>query len=187
MNANMRRRAALRRTDAPSLVGQPAGFVSRLLALVIDVVLLSLTIMTGNLLLTALSLSGPVPWATERLLAVIPTLRPWFDTGTALLPVLLGLGTVVGYFLFFFTITGQTLGKRLLGLQVVSAQGGDISFWQAALRLVGYTVSTVPLYLGFLAALLDRRGRAWHDRIAGTQVIYVWDARPDERFLRPPR
>lgn len=186
MKANMRRRAALRIHAAPSLVGRPAGFVSRLVALAIDVVLLTLTIMTGNLLLTALSLSGPVPWATARLLDAAPALRPWFDAGTALLPLLLGMGTTVGYFLFFFTITGQTLGKRLLGLQVVSAQGGDISFWQAALRLVGYMVSTVPLYLGFLAMLIDRRGRTWHDRIAGTQVVYVWDARPDERFLRPP-
>jgi alpha-D-ribose 1-methylphosphonate 5-triphosphate synthase subunit PhnG len=40
------------------------------------------------------------------------------------------------------------------------------------------------LGLGFLWVLGEDRRRAWHDRIAHTYVLYVWDARYEENFLR---
>jgi uncharacterized RDD family membrane protein YckC len=101
----------------------------------------------------------------------------------ALLPTLVGIGLVIGYFLFFLTLTGQTIGKRLVGVRVISTRGGHLTVWQSSLRVIGYFVSLLPLYVGFLAALLDVQRRAWHDRIAGTLVVYVWAARPDERFI----
>jgi uncharacterized RDD family membrane protein YckC len=172
--------------EPSSLVGRPAGFVSRLLALAVDVGVLALTIMVGNLLLTALRIAGPIPWIIGRLARVYPWIGPWLVDAGALLSLGLAFVTVIGYFLFFFAITGQTLGKRLLGIQVVTAAGGRLTLWQSGLRLAAYLASIAPLYLGFLAALVDERGRAWHDRIAGTLVVYAWDARPDERFLRAP-
>lgn len=43
---------------------------------------------------------------------------------------------------------------------------------RAVLRLVGYLLSALPFYLGFLWVMGPRR-MAWHDRLARTQVIYV--------------
>jgi uncharacterized RDD family membrane protein YckC len=168
----------------PSLIGRPAGFVSRLLALAVDIGLLALVILTGNLLLTALRIAGPVPWIGGRIVAVYPWLEQWFDTAGALFALSLAMGTVVGYFLFFVALDGQTLGKRLLGLKVVSARGGTPTLAQAVVRMLASLLSILPLYLGFLAMLADTRGRTWHDRIAGTLVVYAWQARPDERFLK---
>jgi uncharacterized RDD family membrane protein YckC len=174
-----------RRTQlpAPYLAGARAGFVSRLLALAIDVVLLVIALLVGNALWVALIGAPPVRRFGATLIAVAPGLAPWLTRAGLLLPAAVGVGIVCGYFLFFSTITGQTIGKRVLGLQVVAADGGRLPLGRAALRLAGYLISAAPLYLGFLAALLDKRKRAWHDRLAGSAVIYAWNARPDERFL----
>lgn len=76
----------------------------------------------------------------------------------------------IAYFTYFHGATGRTLGKMLLGLQVVSADGTPISFGIAFLRAVGYLVSGI-LYLGFIWAAFDKRKQGWHDKIAGTVVI----------------
>ena len=77
------------------------------------------------------------------------------------------------YFTYFHGLNGRTPGKNLLGLQVVSADGNQISFGIAFLRSAGYLVSsllfTVPL--GFIWIAFDKRKQGWHDKIAGTVVI----------------
>jgi uncharacterized RDD family membrane protein YckC len=42
----------------------------------------------------------------------------------------------------------------------------------------------IPLFLGFFWILIDDRRQGWHDKIAGTCVVYTWHARPDETFFR---
>lgn len=168
---------------SPTLVGARAGFVSRLIALLIDVALLMIALLIGGTLWAALLAAAPVQWLGGALAAVAPGIAAWLVSLSLLLPVAAGVCIVCGYFLFFFTITGQTIGKRVLGLRVVTVSGGRLSLGRAALRLAGYILSAAPLYLGFLAMLVDDRRRTWHDRIAGSAVIYAWDARPDERFL----
>jgi uncharacterized RDD family membrane protein YckC len=79
----------------------------------------------------------------------------------------------IAYFTYFHGATGRTPGKMLLGLQVYSADGTEVSFGIAFLRSVGYFVSsllgTIPL--GFIWAAFDKKKQAWHDKIAGTVVI----------------
>ena len=50
-------------------------------------------------------------------------------------------------------------------------------------RLLGYLVSTGSLGMGFLWMLIDDRRQGWHDKIAGTCVVYSWEARQNEEFL----
>lgn len=69
---------------------------------------------------------------------------------------------------------GATPGKALLGLKVVRAADEGPPGWSSALlRWLGYWVSFLALGLGFLAILWDEQRLAWHDRLAGTQVIRV--------------
>jgi uncharacterized RDD family membrane protein YckC len=78
----------------------------------------------------------------------------------------------VAYFPFFWVRGGQTPGMRMFGLRVVmDRDGGPVTLGPAILRLVGYWVDTVVLYLGFVWVLIDKRRRGWHDLIAGTVVI----------------
>lgn len=86
----------------------------------------------------------------------------------------LGFFVNMAYFTWFNGTTGQTPGKRLMGLRVVRDTGEAISFGTAFLRWVGYLISFLPLCMGFLWAGVDRRKQAWHDKIAGTVVIDLY-------------
>ncbi len=79
----------------------------------------------------------------------------------------------IGYYLYFWTNSGQTPGKKLLGLRVVSKDESPITTGQALLRLIGYSISGLFLSLGFLWAIWDGEKQGWHDKIAGTYVVKV--------------
>ena len=84
-----------------------------------------------------------------------------------------GAVLAAGYFLFFWSLSGQTLGKLLTGGRVVDSNGGGgaLGASRAALRLVGAVLSAVPLGAGFLGLWTDTERRGWHDRLAGTKVV----------------
>ena len=62
--------------------------------------------------------------------------------------------------------------------------GTDASGRRAVVRTLALPLSFLFLGLGFAGILLGDRRRALHDVIAGTAVIYSWDARAARlRFL----
>lgn len=75
--------------------------------------------------------------------------------------------------LLLTALTGQSLGKRVLGIRVVrSAQrDGPPGFLPAAIR-------TALVMLVLPAVFMDRDGRGLHDRAAGTLVVRTRAARP---------
>src|SRR6202034_2459793 len=82
------------------------------------------------------------------------------------------------YFAYQWSVSGKTLGMAVLGLQVVTAQGGPISGRQAVFRTVGLGITLfLTLGIGFLGIVFQRNRRALNDFIAGTAVVYDWDAR----------
>jgi uncharacterized RDD family membrane protein YckC len=83
------------------------------------------------------------------------------------------------YFVIFWTLTGQTPGDRLLGIRVISVNGGRIRIRQAALRFVGMVLAAIPLGAGFLPVLVDDERRGFHDRIAHTVVRWHADELPE--------
>lgn len=144
-------------------VAQPiAGFWSRSLALLLDLLCLNLTsiflISLGILILGSnkdLLLSAPLDLAQ---ILLIPT-------------YLFLLLVNLLYFTIFHATTGQTLGKLLFRLKVVNLDGGELGYGQSFLRFSGYLLSALPLGLGFIWAVLDPKKLTWHDRLAGTYVI----------------
>jgi uncharacterized RDD family membrane protein YckC len=124
--------------------GETAGFGERFLAYLIDLVILVIPLGIMNLIL---------PQALYFILAVIIT---------------------VGYIVYFWTSTGQTPGKMVMGLKVVKADTGELlDPGGALLRYVGYIVSSIPFYLGFFWIIWDEKKEGWHDKIAKTRVIKV--------------
>jgi uncharacterized RDD family membrane protein YckC len=68
--------------------------------------------------------------------------------------------------------TGQTFGKKLLGIRVVDARtGGAVGYGRATIRFISRILSSLPLYLGYLWMLWDREKQTWHDKLAGTYVV----------------
>ncbi len=77
------------------------------------------------------------------------------------------------YFTYFHGNTGQTPGKMLLGLQVLQATGERVTYGIAFLRWVGYIISKMFFWLGFIWIGFDHKKRGWHDYIASTVVIQL--------------
>jgi uncharacterized RDD family membrane protein YckC len=70
--------------------------------------------------------------------------------------------------------TGQTLGKRALGIRVIDFRaGGSIGYPRALLRLVVEYISGAVLLLGYLWMLWDREKQTWHDKAATSVVVPV--------------
>lgn len=76
-----------------------------------------------------------------------------------------------GYFLFFWSLSGQTLGKLLTGGRIVDGHGKALGFGRAGMRLLGLFLALLPLGAGFLGIWTDSERRGWHDRIAGSKVV----------------
>jgi uncharacterized RDD family membrane protein YckC len=152
-----------------SRYGEYAGFVTRLLALVIDLLLLSGFI----ILVTAVGrfLSDVLPLGQYSLLIIrISTL-------------VINIVGILAYELVLVTLAGQTIGKRIMGVRIVSADGRRVKPGQAVRRLIGWILS-LPLLWGFLIALVDDRRRAFDDRLAGTLVVYSWPE-PERTYTTP--
>lgn len=94
---------------------------------------------------------------------------------------ILGVGL---YHVLLLTLANRTVGKAVMGLQVVPIKGGRIGIFRATLRYLGYIVSIIPLFFGFIWILFSSKRQGWHDKIARTCVVYTWQAKPDEVFLR---
>lgn len=172
--------------------GHYAGFFSRLFAFMLDagvVALLSFLALAGTrLLLSTFGLDcvtdllvrsceqQPLPRLVLPLATLLEEAAPFI--AALFTPVL-----VFFYIIFFWALTGQTPGKAQMGVRIVR-MNGDLMNWRVALlRLIGYGISIVALFLGFAWILIDDQRRGWHDRMAGTCVVYSWAAQPDERFL----
>ena len=89
---------------------------------------------------------------------------------------------VVGYFVAFWSTTGQTPGSRVMRIRVIDAHGAPrLKPRRAFVRVVGLVLATIPLFAGFLIMLWDGRRRCLQDRLARTLVVH---APPQVRVVR---
>ncbi len=152
---------------APVEAPRPAGFTSRAIALVIDLVVLSLLDVVLFSLATA-AVVGAERVSGARIPGAVDLVGALLSAGS----MTLGLG----YFTVLQARTGQTLGKAALGIRVESTAGRTIGIARSVVRTLGYVASALPLGAGFLLALGPAR-RTLHDRLAGTVVVRVRSSR----------
>jgi uncharacterized RDD family membrane protein YckC len=153
-----------------SLQGRYAGFASRLVAFIVDE-----STATG---LFALAL------ATISFVAQVLTGKPihWNRSDFWVTPAFVGWQFL--YFAYSWAASGKTFGMAVFGIRVVRPDGTDASWRQAVVCTLALPLSFLLLGLGFLGIILDDKRRALHDVIAGTAVVYSWDARAARlRFL----
>jgi uncharacterized RDD family membrane protein YckC len=150
--------------------GQYAGSVSRFLGWAIDAAvstgLFALAIAAISLLVQAVT-GNSVSWSRANI-AVVICYAVW----------------ELFYFGYSWAASGKTFGMALLGIRVVRADGTALSPWRAVLRAVVFPLSFLFFGLGLVGILVQREHRALHDLIAGSAVVYAWDARAARlRFL----
>lgn len=86
------------------------------------------------------------------------------------------VGLQIGWVGVYFTLflawwSGQTPGKRFLGLRVVRLDGERLTLWVSFERFGGYAAGLATGLLGFAQVFWDPNRQAIHDRIAHTVVI----------------
>ena len=80
----------------------------------------------------------------------------------------------IAYEVYFVSKTGQTYGKRWLGLKIVADPGYSILTSGGVIkRMLCYLVAALPCGLGLLLAAIDKEGKGLHDKMAGTRVLKV--------------
>jgi uncharacterized RDD family membrane protein YckC len=150
--------------------GHYAGSVSRLVAYLID---LTVSTVLYSLALSFISFVAQiatghsVSWHRDNIVVVIIYVLWQFV-----------------YFGFQWAANGRSLGMALLGVHVVQADGTRLQPKQGWVRSLTFPLGFLTLGLGFLGILVQREHRAVYDLIAGTAVVYAWDARAARlRFL----
>jgi uncharacterized RDD family membrane protein YckC len=83
------------------------------------------------------------------------------------------LSIIVGFFGWFWTRRGQTLGMAAWRLKLQRCDGSAISWGDVLKRLAGASVAWLPLGLGYFWIWIDREHRAWHDRWTGMRVVVM--------------
>jgi uncharacterized RDD family membrane protein YckC len=142
---------------------QLAGFWLRFVATLLDWVILGLPISAVNGLLFS-----PVPVYLPGQTPRLPPLDFIFNSCGA--PFFWTIASWLYFSLMESSEYQATLGKIVMGLQVVDLAGRRISFARASGRFFGKTVSALILYIGFMMAGWTRYKQALHDQIANTLV-----------------
>jgi len=150
--------------DHHVLQDRTAGFVTRLFAYIVDLILLFGIVAIGGwvsvLVDTALERMGVT---TNISMAVIYV---WS------IPFIIG-----AYYVMFWALTGRTVGKWFMGLKIVDKNGRPPSIGRSLLRLIGYGLSAIVFWVGYAWIIIDDQRRGWHDHIAKTWVVYDYSRR----------
>ena len=90
---------------------------------------------------------------------------------------LLGWAIGIGYWVVYQGKIGQTIGKKAMGIKVVTFDGKTPSMMTFFLReVIGKLISAIILFIGYLMILWDSKKQGLHDKIAGTYVVKVGTA-----------
>ena len=79
---------------------------------------------------------------------------------------------ITSILVFFWKKKNATPGKMLLRMKIVDYKTGENpSTKQYIIRVFGYIISAIPLFLGYFWIIFNKEQRGWHDYLAGTKVI----------------
>lgn len=137
--------------------GPRAGFGTRLVALIVDSIIL--TVVIAILIGILYALGGEAGGFIGYLVGL--------------------LGAVVYFTYFEGGPSGQSPGKKMLGIRVIDFNtGGPIGYPRALGRILfRWFISGNVCLLGYLWMLWDREKQTWHDKVC-TCVVVPTDAYP---------
>lgn len=136
-------------TAATAVTAEKVGFLTRVLAFIIDAILVGI--------------------ATSIVASVLGGEPGVMDARGQGISTLLGLA----YYLYFWSSYGggQTLGMRALNIKVIRTDGTQLDLVGALIRYVGLIISFIVVFLGVIWVAFDAEKQGWHDKIAKTYVV----------------
>jgi uncharacterized RDD family membrane protein YckC len=156
-------------------VGHYAGIATRLVAYVID-----LTLVIGIYAFAVAGIAFVIGLVTRFEISFSVQLQV-----SATLSFVLWSLVYMWYTLATFD---RTPGMALMGLRIARGDGSRLGVWRALARVVLLPMlSLVTLGLGELGVVFGRRRRALWDVVAGSVIVYDWEARPARAIMRMRR
>lgn len=153
--------------------GQPGSFGARLMAFLIDVILVGIA---GSIIAWPLSflLGGgiqlpPQGGRMSEQEALAMTMKILAMSSRVIIFQIIVMWLY--YALMESSAKQGTLGKKWCGLMVTNMDGNRIGFGRATGRFFGKYLSALLLYIGFLMCLWTEKKQCLHDIMAGTQVL----------------
>ncbi len=147
--------------QGPPLVGAYASWISRVGASLLD------SVVVLPVLLVALGIGAPMSASSSTGVAA---------AGTVIIVIgyLAGLGVAVWNSVFRQGKTGQSLGKKVLGITLrKEATGQPIGAGLAFGRIFVHVLNTIPCYLGWVWPLWDAKKQTFTDKVLATVVVKV--------------
>ncbi len=146
--------------EARPFQGQRAGIVTRLIAAVLDSLVIGAILLGGYL-----GLVGLVFLIDPRSFQA-PELGLVFSLAAA-------FGVAVVYLTVFWTLSGRTYGYLVMGLRVLGYGGRRLRFVGAFIR----AVFVVVLPIGIVWIPFSRHNKSLQDLVLATRVVYDWEPR----------
>lgn len=141
-----------------------AGFWIRLIALMVDAMVISIPLIFLKFALFVGGMSS-VSAASGSMSSQ--------DAAMSLVASLISILVTFTYFILFTYYKGATPGKMLVGIQVRNEDLSRMSLGRVILReTVGRIVAQLPLDIGYIMVAFTDRKRGLHDMIAGSIVVY---------------
>lgn len=139
-----------------------ASFTRRALALFLDFLVLSTIFMIFIYLIGVSGILSNFFESDKKVMLHFTFFKNWYS-----------IIWLVIYFSFSIYFTnGQTLGKWIFRIRVLSLTHKKITFWHSIERALGYGASALEAGFGFFQYFLRDDRRTVHDRVAETIVIY---------------
>ncbi len=86
--------------------------------------------------------------------------------------LLISAGLFILYFIVCHRIWGQTLGKKIIGIRLISVGAESLTLWRLLLReIFGRCFCLISLFIGYFRILINKDRRGLHDLLAGSAVI----------------
>jgi uncharacterized RDD family membrane protein YckC len=146
--------------------GDYAGPVTRLLALAGDIA-------------AVVALQAMLGWATYFFLDLISE-SPSVSGSSAWVGFVALSLVFIAWFWIPVALFGRTLAMAVLGIAVVTRDGGIVDGRRAFVRALVIPLS-ILIPLALIGLVVGRRHRALHDAVSGTVVIYDWGERDAEQ------
>jgi uncharacterized RDD family membrane protein YckC len=147
-----------------------APYSRRLLSFLVDAVIISLIYVILELLFQSLGFQV-IAIDVQNFTHVVFQSTNMGNTAQFIIKwILISIPTL--YFtLTTFFLDGQTFGKKIFKIQIISLYHKRNGFWHCLERSLGYVASTLEFGLGFVQAIWNNNRMTLHDKIAETIVV----------------
>ena len=140
-----------------------AGFFSRLAAFLTDSIVVAFVLLIVKIPIWILQASAGDSFLFQPFLFNFTAVEVFYYLVT------------LAYFVLMTYYSGATVGKHLMKLKVVDAEGEKLNFMSVLIReSVGKYLSAFIANIGYLMVAFDGRKQGLHDKISDTCVVYKY-------------